>query len=301
MLKTLFFGTPDLAVPFLEALTKAPDFEITAVITQPDRPVGRKQILTPSPIKELARKNNLPIFQPETLKKTESAPWRIPTGIDLAVVVAYGLFIPEKLLNLPRLGFVNVHPSLLPKYRGPSPIQSAIANGDAETGISIMLLDKGMDSGPLLMQEKIVLDTRETQETLTEKIKTLGPELLVRTLRDYAVGKISPQPQDDSRATICKLLDRESGHLDLTCPAAEIDRLVRAYQPWPGTWVEFNHRGKNLRVKILQTELNSGLLEITRVQPEGGAAMNYSDFVRGYGNLCIDTTRTIAPLVSTEF
>jgi len=296
--KIIFLGTPDLAVPFLEALTNEPDFEIQAVITQPDRPVGRKQILTPSPVKELALKKGIPVHQPETLRQKElpslpalpkpsegGSPIPFPLDTNIAVVVAYGIIIPQTVLNLPRLGFVNVHPSLLPKYRGPTPIQSAIANGDKATGISIMLLDKGMDTGPLLAQEKIILAADETQVSLTEKIKQLGPALLIETIKKYVAGEIKPQPQDDSQAVICKMLSRDSGKIDWSEPAKKIEQKIRAYFPWPGTWTEFDHKGKNIRVKILKAKLNNDQLEILEVQPEGGSIMSYEAFERGYGKL----------------
>ncbi|MFH1089576.1 MAG: methionyl-tRNA formyltransferase [Candidatus Uhrbacteria bacterium] len=286
-MKIIFLGTPDLAVPFLEALTNEPDFEVQAVITQPDRPVGRKQILTPSPVKELALAKGITVFQPENLKKDSITPplHDSITSADIAIVVAYGIIIPQTVLNLPRLGFVNVHPSLLPKYRGPTPIQSAIANGDKETGVSIMLLDKGMDTGPLLTQEKIILATDETQVSLTEKIKQLGPALLIETIKKYVAGEIEPRPQDDSQAVVCKMLSRDSGKIDWSEPAERIEQKIRAYFPWPGTWTEFAHNGKNIRVKILEAKLNNGSLEVLEVQPEGGAVMPYEAFMRGYGKL----------------
>jgi len=285
--KILFLGTPDLAVPFLEALTNEPDFEVQAVITQPDRQVGRKQVLTPSPVKELALAKGVTVFQPENLKKDSITPplHDSITSADLAVVVAYGIIIPQNALNLPRLGFVNVHPSLLPKYRGLTPIQSAIAKGDKETGVSIMLLDKGMDTGPILAQEKIILAADETQGSLTEKIKQLGPALLIETIKKYVASKIEPQPQDDSQAVICKMLSRDAGKIDWSESAERIEQKIRAYFPWPGTWTEFSHNGKNIRVKILKAKLNNGQLELLEVQPEGGAVMPYEAFVRGYGKL----------------
>jgi methionyl-tRNA formyltransferase len=303
--RIVFLGTPDLAVPFLEALTNEPDFEVQAVITQPDRPVGRKQILTPSPVKELALAKGVTVFQPENLKKDSitlppspgfgGTPSKASVGgaslhdsitsADLAVVVAYGIIIPQTVLSLPKLGFINVHPSLLPKYRGPTPIQSAIANGDKETGVSIMLLDKGMDTGPILAQEKIILVADETQVSLTEKIKQLGPALLIETIKKYVAGKIELQPQDDSQAVICKMLSRDSGKIDWSESAERIEQKIRAYFPWPGTWTEFSHNGKNIRVKILKAKLNNGQLELLEVQPEGGTVMPYEAFVRGYGKL----------------
>jgi len=304
-LKVIFFGTPDLSVPFLEALTNKSDFQVVGVVTQPDRPVGRKQILTPSPVKNLATAKDIAIFQPETLKDEEVQKKIAALGADVFIVVAYGLMIPGKVLNMSELGCVNVHPSLLPKYRGPSPIQSAIANGDERTGISIMLLDKGMDTGPLLSQEEINLAGDENQTSLIEKIKQLGPEFLIKTLRSYSAGEIKPEPQDETRAEICKLLNRDSGRIDWSRPAIEIDRQIRAYQPWPGSWTVWNRDGKEMRVKILKAKLSkepsnenpgaikidgdrlvcetsNGGLEITELQPEGRPAMTAGEFIRGY-------------------
>ncbi|HBR80204.1 TPA: methionyl-tRNA formyltransferase [Candidatus Uhrbacteria bacterium] len=284
-MKIVFLGTPDLATPFLEALTNEPGFEVVAVVTQPDRPVGRKQILTPSPVKELAVSKNLQILQPEKLRDEEVQKQLAEIQADIFVVVAYGLIIPQKVLSLPRLGCLNVHPSLLPKYRGPSPIQSAIMNGDAESGISIMLLDKGMDTGPVLAQEKFLLALDESQISLTEKTKQLGPELLIETIKKYAAGEIKPILQDDTQAVICKILNRESGHIDWSHSAKEIDRLVRALQPWPGCWTTFDHNGKNLRLKILKTKIEEEKLVILEVQPEGRSSMSYEEFERGYGKV----------------
>lgn len=290
-LKIIFFGTPDLSVPFLEALTNEPGFEVAAVVTQPDRPVGRKHELTASPVKELAVAKGISVLQPETLKEKKEppslTPIPYPLDADLFIVVAYGLIIPQKVLDMPRFGCLNVHPSLLPKYRGPSPIQSAIANGDVETGISIMLLDKGMDTGPVLAQEKLPLAADETQVSLTEKIKRVGPTLLVETIKKFAAKKISPVFQDDSQATVTKLLTRESGKIDWSEPAEKIDQKIRAYFPWPGSWTEFSHNGKVIRVKVLRTAVKNGRLEILEVQPEGSAVMSYEDFVRGYGDLIL--------------
>jgi methionyl-tRNA formyltransferase len=289
-MKVVFFGTPDLSVPFLEALTNEPDFEVVAVVTQPDRPVGRKQILTPSPVKKLAVLKNISVFQPENFKKTShnSTTQQLNnslTSSDVAIVIAYGKIIPQAILNIPRLGCVNVHPSLLPKYRGPSPIQTAIMNNDKEAGISIMLLDAGMDSGPLLAQEAFPLAADETQESLIEKIKRLGPALLIKTLRAYAAGEITPQPQDKSKVKICKMLDRDSGRIDWTRSAVEIDAQVRALHPWPGCWTTFEHNGKTFRLKILKTKIEDEKLVLLEVQLEGRSPISFEEFERGYGKV----------------
>lgn len=285
-MKIVFFGTPDLAVPFLEALISEANFEVVAVVTQPDRPVGRKHDLIAPPVKQLALQKGIQILQPETLKEKREQP-----DADMFVVVAYGLLIPQRILDRPRLGCINVHPSLLPKYRGPSPIQSAIANGDAETGISIMLLDKGMDTGPILTQKKIVLDAEETQMTLAEKIKQAGPKFLVETIKKFTTGEIKPMAQDDTKATVTKLLTREDGKIDWSEPAEKIERKIRAYYSWPGCWTEVLRNGKTLRVKILKSTLRNNRLFFLEVQPEGRPPMAYEEFVKGYGPIKTEQER----------
>ena len=285
MIRTVFFGTPEFAVPFLNALANDPSFDVVSVVTRPDEEAGRGHALTAPPVRVAAEASGIPVYQPATLKSDEALKMLSDMRADVFVVFAYGRIIPKAVLELPRLGCVNVHPSLLPKYRGPTPIQSAIAKGDKETGVSIMLLDKGMDTGPILAQEKIILAADETQGSLTEKIKQLGPALLIETIKKYVASKIEPQPQDDSQAVICKMLSRDAGKIDWSESAERIEQKIRAYFPWPGTWTEFSHNGKNIRVKILKAKLNNGQLELLEVQPEGGAVMPYEAFVRGYGKL----------------
>ncbi|OGL66492.1 methionyl-tRNA formyltransferase [Candidatus Uhrbacteria bacterium RIFCSPHIGHO2_01_FULL_63_20] len=304
-MKIVFFGTPSLAVPFLETLVDNPGIQVVAAVTQPDKPVGRRHELAPSPLKRSAQMRGIPVFEFASLKKDPSAVETLKAlGADAFVVVAYGKLIPADILNIPRLGCVNVHPSLLPKYRGPSPMQWAIANGDPDTGVTIMQLDEGMDTGPILAFETIGLDDTETLTSLTKKVMATGPALLTSTLKRFAAGEITPIKQDESKATITNLLDREDGRIDWKKGVAGIERMVRAYEGWPGTWTEWN--GKRLKVLSVQpTDLKAdfppgtvqvkdgrlmveggdGTLEILTIQPEGKAAMPASAFLAGYSEI----------------
>ncbi len=283
MKRVVFFGTPELAVPFLDALHAASDFEIVGVITQPDKPVGRKQELTPSPVKLRVDDLGLNLLQPKTLKH------EIPTSkikaleADLFVVVAYGKIIPKNILDLAPA--INVHPSLLPKYRGPSPMPAAILNGDPITGISIMLLDEGMDSGPVLAQEEIVLEARETAKTLEQKVMELGPQLLLNTMQRYINEEVEPQPQDESQVSICSMLTRDNGEITWNESLKEIDQKIRALTPWPGTyfnWVGSDARKGVIRVKIIKSRLDESGLNLLEVQPAGKKPMSIDQFLNGY-------------------
>ena len=255
-IRILFFGTPGFAVPFFDFLYQKSQtekrIEIIGVVTQPDKPVGRKGILTPPAVKVAAQEKRIPVLQPTSLKRNEGQKLLNAYPADLYVVVAYGKIIPVSILTIPHFGAVNVHPSLLPRYRGPSPLQAVITQGDKETGISIMLLDEGMDTGPLLAQKKISLSERETLETLTQKIHQDGPALLYETLHSYASAQTSPIPQSLEGITITSLLDRDDGHINWSDPAIVIDRKIRAYTPWPGCFAVWNRNGKELRLKILE-------------------------------------------------
>ncbi|MFC1788103.1 methionyl-tRNA formyltransferase [Patescibacteria group bacterium] len=304
-MKIIFFGTPTFAVPFLSKLVHDSEIEVTAVVCQSDKPVGRKQILTPPPVKSFALDHNLQVLQPKTLKDESAAQSLTNLEADLFVVVAYGKIIPKNILDLTPLGCINVHPSLLPKYRGPSPMQYAILNGDSQTAISIMLLDEGMDTGPVLATEMIGLDDNETYESLSKKVELQGPKLLIQTLKRYQAGEITPLEQDDSKASITKLLKREDGHIDWSKDMKSIDQQVRAFYPWPGTWSLWNRNNSELRLKIIELkpvdfkndlppgtvkvdedrlliDCADGTLEITQIQPEGKPVMSAKDFIRGY-------------------
>ena len=237
-MKIVFFGTPTFSVPFLTELIRDPEIEVVGVVTQPDKPAGRGGDVTPSPIKILAQDAVIPVFQPASLK-TDQHIGKILKDLeaDFFVVVAYGKIIPKAILDFPKLGCINVHPSLLPRHRGPSPMQWAIAQGDTTTGVTIMLLDEGMDTGPLLASEQVTIDAEETYETLVAKVQEIGPRLLTSTLKRQASSEIIPLKQDEAKATITRLLEKEDGHVDWSQTMAQIDQKHRAYHAWPGTWM----------------------------------------------------------------
>lgn len=292
-------GTPDFAIPALQALIKDPRFEVAGVITQPDSPVGRHAVITPPPVKVIAEKNRIPVFQPKKLEPTYYPP--LTTHYDAFVVVAYGKILPPWFLDLPKHGAINVHASLLPRWRGASPIQSAIAAGDGQTGVTIMKIDAQLDHGPILAAQEETILENDTAESLHDRLAMLGAKLLPDTLADYLSGKIKPREQDHARATTCRTLTREQGKIDWTKPAEEIERLVRAYHPWPGAWTEY----KGKRLKILQTKISSATterqpgeffsaphkllaacgnrtaLEIIAVQPEAKKILSGKEFALG--------------------
>ncbi|MEK7632313.1 MAG: methionyl-tRNA formyltransferase [Patescibacteria group bacterium] len=306
-MRVVFFGTPTLARSILEALVADSEIDVVGVVCQPDEPVGRKAILTAPPTKQFAMEHSIPVFQPTKLKGETFLSAIDSLHADIAVVLAYGRILPQILLDRIPSGFINVHPSLLPKYRGPSPIQAAILSGDFVTGVSIMKLDAGMDTGPLLAQSEIDLADDETSETLIEKVINLSAPLLIETLKGYIRGTIAPIAQSTEGVSICKMLSREDGKIDWNEPAVVIDRKVRALTPWPGTSTTWTIGGKDVGVKILKTGVRSlpftsahdigiprsesgkllvdctdGTLEILELQPAGGKAMSGADFVRGH-------------------
>jgi methionyl-tRNA formyltransferase len=226
-IRTIFFGTPEFAVPSLEALKHNARFEVIAVVTQPDRPIGRKKIITPSPVKIAAEKFGIPIFQPEKLKD-ETIVKILGLKSELAVVVAYGNLIPKLLLDAIPNGFVNIHPSLLPKHRGASPLTAAILEGDKETGVCLMKLDEGMDHGPVIACRRLGLNGDETTASLGKMLSPIGAEMINNELVEYLDGKIDARPQDHDKATFCKLIKTAASRIDWNKPVAEIERLVRA-------------------------------------------------------------------------
>lgn len=273
-LKIVFLGTPEFGAIVLEGLIKA-NFRPVLVVTEPDKPTGRKQIITPSPVKIVAQKHNVPVRHSMS-NIAELQP-------DLAVVAAYGQILPKEILEIPKYGFLNVHPSLLPKYRGPSPIQTAILNGDTETGVTIMLLDEKMDSGPILTNNKLQITNYKTYAELHDELAELGAKLLIKTIPEWIEGKIKPQAQDETRATYAKILKREDGLIDWKKPIDYIDRQVRTLNPEPGTYTLYN--GKVL--KILKTEIIDNKLMIKEVQLEGKKPMSFEDFQRGHQDFII--------------
>lgn len=305
--RVVFFGSPELSVPFLSALVNEPDFDVVAVVTQPEKPVGRKAILTKSAVHAFAVEHNIPALPYKSLRTDTVTQELAELNADLFVVVVYGKIIPKAVLDLPTFGCINVHPSLLPKFRGPSPFQEAIRVGETETGISIMLLDEGMDTGPVLAVEPFTIEDRETSETIQPKIISIGVPLLIGTLRKWIHREITPTPQDNSQATYSKMLSKEDGKIDWKNSAIEIDRQVRALKPWPGTSFVWNENGKEVRVTVHETlpaasdplrrepgtiyaESNHvfiicgdrSTLELITIQPEGKQKMSPMEYIRGH-------------------
>lgn len=234
-MRIVFMGTPDFAVPSLDALLRSED-QVVGVVTQPDRPKGRGQTLTPSPIKVLALQHRLPILQPEKMKAAEFLDALRAWEPDLIAVTAFGRILPKIILDMPPRGCVNVHGSLLPQYRGAAPIQWAVINGERETGITTMLMDEGMDTGPMLLQERVPIDPTDTAGTLATKLAPVGGALLVDTLRQLKAGTLHPRPQDHGAATLAPILKKEDGLIDWSLPAAAIANRVRGLSPWPGAY-----------------------------------------------------------------
>ena len=300
-LKVVFMGTPAFAVPALNAIQDA-GCDIVGVFTQPDRRAGRGRRLNASPVKQAALERDLPVFQPASLRRDAETRAHIASlQPDIIVVVAYGLFLPADTLTVPPLGALNIHPSLLPKHRGPSPVATAILEGDATTGVTLMQLDEGMDSGPIIAQRETPIGAHETAEDLTARLFHMGAELLADTLPLWRAGEIAPTPQVESHATITSLLKREDGAIDWTHPANYIARHVRAYHPWPGSFTRWN--GKQLKIhqasalehdsdaapgtvvalpQGVGVSTDDGILLLRRVQIEGRQAADITDFARGY-------------------
>ena len=242
MKRVVFMGSPDFAVPTLHALLDAEDVEVVGVVTQPDRPAGRGAQIRQTPVKELALAQGIEVYQPKKLRGDEALAKLTSWDADLHIVAAYGQILSQAVLDIPREGSINVHASLLPRWRGASPIQAVIRAGDAVSGITIMGMDAGLDTGPILKQAAIDLDPRETGASLHDKLAAMGGPLLLETLRENP----PPQPQDDALATYAGQIKKEDGLIDWTKTAQEIDRHVRAYFPWPGTFAYFN--GKLLKI-----------------------------------------------------
>jgi methionyl-tRNA formyltransferase len=236
-MRLLFCGTPHFAVPTLIHLNAQSDFDIAAVITQPDRPRGRGQEVSASPVKQTAIAANIPVHQPAKIREAQDLLRSLVP--DCIVIIAYGQIIPASLLTIPRLGWINLHASLLPKYRGAAPINWAIANGETKTGITSMRIDAGMDTGDILLQQEVGIAPEETAPELAASMAEAGAPLMAETLRGLAAGKISPRPQNHAEATLAPLLKKEDGRIDWNRPAQEIYNRMRAFTPWPGTYTSF--------------------------------------------------------------
>jgi methionyl-tRNA formyltransferase len=245
-LRLLFCGTPHFAVPTLRHLRSQSDFEIAAVITQPDRPRGRGQQVSSSPVKETASEAGIPVHQPEKIRAAETQTLLETLAPDVIVIIAYGQIIPARLLSIPKLGWINLHASLLPKYRGAAPIHWAIADGETASGLTTMRIDAGMDTGDILLQEKIEIAPGQTAPELAKKMSEIGAPLMAETLRGIASGNLSPLPQKHAEATYAPLLKKEDGRIDWNRPAQEIYNRLRGFDPWPGAYTSF--RGQTCHV-----------------------------------------------------
>lgn len=231
-LKIIFAGTPDFAARHLDALL-ASEHQVTGVFTQPDRPAGRGNKLTPGPVKVLAQTHGIPVFQPKSLRPEENQQLVADLQADIMVVVAYGLILPQAVLSMPRLGCVNVHGSLLPRWRGAAPIQRALWAGDHETGVTIMQMDAGLDTGDMLLKLNCPIGPEDTSASLYDRLAELGPQGLLQTLNMLAANRAQPEVQDNALATYAEKLSKEEARLDWTLPAAQLERCIRAFNPWP--------------------------------------------------------------------
>lgn len=281
-MKIIFFGTPDFTVPVLQTLVDC-GYQVSAVITQPDSEVGRKKALNPPPVKQAAEQLGIKVFQPTSLKDDAFFETFKSLEVGLVIVAGYGRIIPEKYLSIPRYGFLCVHPSLLPKYRGPSPIQTAILNGDKETGVSVMLIDKEMDHGPVLSIEKCELEPTATLQDAEKKLWGLGAQLLIKAIPPYIDGSLKPQEQNHNQATFTKLLTREDGRIDWSKPAQYTYNQIRALNPNPGTWTIWN--GKIINIK--KAEFYDDKIHIKTIQMEGKKDISFEEFLRGHSGFDI--------------
>jgi len=300
--RLLFCGTPNFAVPALKHLLAQPDFEIAAVITQPDRPKGRGQEVSFSPIKQTAQSANIPIFQPEKIRTPESEQFLREANPDGIVIIAYGQIIPARLLNIPKLGWINSHASLLPKYRGAAPIQWAIANGETKTGITTMRIDAGMDTGDMVLQRETPIASDETTPELAARLAELSADAMAETLRGLRDGTLQATPQDHSKASMAPLLKKEEGRINWSLPAQTIFNRMRGFTPWPGAYTSFrgticHFRGQPVskdhasklspgQIRFERSELLVGcgdetLLEVSRVKVEGRKEVSALDFANG--------------------
>ncbi|BEE15912.1 methionyl-tRNA formyltransferase [Aeromonas enteropelogenes] len=297
-LKLIFAGTPDFAARHLAALLSS-DHEVVAVYTQPDKPAGRGQKLTASPVKELALAHNLPVYQPASLRNEEAQAELASLGADLMVVVAYGLILPKAVLDTPRLGCINVHGSLLPRWRGAAPIQRAIWAGDAETGVTIMQMDVGLDTGAMIRKVSCPIAADETSTSLYDKLAELGPQALVDTVDAMAAGNTTAEQQDDALANYAQKLSKEEARIDWTMDAVAIERCIRAFNPWPISWCEV--AGQTIKVwqaEVIEHEhgqsagtllkadkqgidiaTGKGVLRLLTLQPPGKKAMSVTDLL----------------------
>jgi methionyl-tRNA formyltransferase len=293
-MRIVFAGTPEFAAEHLKALLDSPH-DVVAVYTQPDRPAGRGQKLMPSPVKQLAALHGIPVLQPPTLRAAEAQAELAALAPDLMVVVAYGLILPQAVLDIPRLGCINSHASLLPRWRGAAPIQRAVQAGDAESGVTVMRMEAGLDTGPMLLKVSTPISAQDTGGSLHDRLASLGPAAVLQAIAGLEDGSLSGEIQDDTLATYAHKLNKDEARLDWTRPAVELERLVRAFNPWPICHSTL----EGAAIKVLGAELSTeqgqpgellsaskdGLvvacgvqsLRLTRVQLPGGKALSFAD------------------------
>lgn len=290
-------GTPDFAIPTLQALLT--HYDVIGVVTQPDRPAGRKNEPTPPPVKRLAEAHNIPVFQPEKLRSKEAIAHLATWEADLFIVAAFGQILPKRVLDLPRFGCINVHGSLLPRWRGAAPIHASIRHGDTETGITIMLMDEGLDTGDMLTKRATPITPQDTAQTLHDRLAHIGAELLVETIQPYLAGEIAPQKQEESLVTYAPQITKEEGRIDWSQSAQSIERLVRAFTPWPSTYTFWE--GKQVKflsgseseghlafgqVGIINGRIaigtGNGVFVPSELQLEGKKRVSIEEFMRGY-------------------
>lgn len=297
-LRIVFAGTPDFAARHLDALLSS-GHQVVGVFTQPDRPAGRGKKLMPSPVKVLAEEKGLPVFQPVSLRPQDNQQLVADLNADVMVVVAYGLILPKAVLDMPRLGCINVHGSLLPRWRGAAPIQRSLWAGDTETGVTIMQMDVGLDTGDMLHKLSCPITAQDTSATLYDKLANLGPQGLIETLRQLAEGTAKPEVQDESQVTYAEKLSKEEARMDWTLSASQLERCIRAFNPWPMSWLEID--GQPVKVwqasvihspvsaepgtiidvskQGIQVATSEGILNLESLQPAGKKAMSAQDLL----------------------
>jgi len=304
-LRIIFMGTAELAGASLRALCREKSFQLIAVVSQPDKPKGRDLKLQPTPVKQVAAAAGLPVLQPERARNPDFIEQLRALQPDLIVVAAYGQILPQAILDLPRFGCVNVHTSLLPKYRGAAPIQWAILNDEPETGVTIMKMDAGMDTGPMLTTIATPITPEDNAQTLHDRLAELGGELLVKTIPDYVAGRITPRPQPVESVSYARKITKEDGHIDWAQPARALWNRVRGFTPWPGAFTRHTVHGKPVLLKIWSAQILSDLsgepgtilradkqgivvacgtqaLRILELQREGGRRLAAQDFLTGH-------------------
>lgn len=297
-LRIIFAGTPDFAARHLDALLSS-GHQVVGVFTQPDRPAGRGKKLMPSPVKVLAEEHSLPIFQPASLRPQENQQLVADLNADVMVVVAYGLILPKAVLDMPRLGCINVHGSLLPRWRGAAPIQRSLWAGDADTGVTTMQMDVGLDTGDMLYKLSCPITDEDTSATLYDKLAELGPKGLIDTLQQLADNRVQPEVQDEALVTYAEKLSKEEARLDWSLPAAQLERCIRAFNPWPMSWLEIDGQPvKVWQASVIAGPVNAapgtiveankqgiqvatveGILNLESLQPAGKKAMSAQDLL----------------------